>query len=143
MPMIFSIRRLRGAPALAGGRCEQGCRPAFRRCWSTTRAGAGPSGRRLAGPVQLAGDRRHGLQRQDDHQGNDCAILKASFGDAVLATRGNLNNDIGLPLTLLGLNARHRAAVIEMGMNHPGEIGYLTDWRTHGGCGDERPACPP
>ena len=53
------------------------------------------------------------------------AILKAQFGDAVLATRGNLNNDIGLPLTLLGLNAGHRAAVIEMGMNHPGEIAYL------------------
>ena len=53
------------------------------------------------------------------------AILKAAFGDAVLATRGNLNNDIGLPLTLLGLDAGHRAAVIEMGMNHPGEIAYL------------------
>jgi UDP-N-acetylmuramoyl-tripeptide--D-alanyl-D-alanine ligase len=53
------------------------------------------------------------------------AILKAQFGDAVLATRGNLNNDIGLPLTLLGLNDSHRAAVIEMGMNHPGEIAYL------------------
>lgn len=54
------------------------------------------------------------------------AILKAAFGDAVLATRGNLNNDIGLPLTLLALDASHRAAVIEMGMNHPGEIDYLT-----------------
>lgn len=53
------------------------------------------------------------------------AILKAAFGAAVLSTRGNLNNDIGLPLTLLGLSASHRAAVIEMGMNHPGEIGYL------------------
>jgi UDP-N-acetylmuramoyl-tripeptide--D-alanyl-D-alanine ligase len=53
------------------------------------------------------------------------AILKAHFGEAVLATRGNLNNDIGLPLTLLGLNETHRAAVIEMGMNHPGEIAYL------------------
>jgi UDP-N-acetylmuramoyl-tripeptide--D-alanyl-D-alanine ligase len=38
------------------------------------------------------------------------AILKAAYGDAVLATRGNLNNDIGLPLTLLGLRAAHRAA---------------------------------
>ncbi|MDR2186643.1 MAG: UDP-N-acetylmuramoyl-tripeptide--D-alanyl-D-alanine ligase [Azonexus sp.] len=53
-------------------------------------------------------------------------ILGAAFGDAVLATRGNFNNDIGLPLTLLGMNASHRAAVIEMGMNRPGEIAYLT-----------------
>lgn len=53
------------------------------------------------------------------------AVLKAAFGAAVLSTRGNLNNDVGLPLTLLGLRASHRAAVIEMGMNHPGEIAYL------------------
>jgi len=45
---------------------------------------------------------------------------------AVLATSGNLNNDIGVPTMLLRLNGGHRAAVIEMGMNHPGEIGYLT-----------------
>ena len=56
------------------------------------------------------------------------SILRVAAGSdaAVLATKGNLNNDIGMPLTLLQLTAQHRYAVIEMGMNHPGEIDYLT-----------------
>jgi UDP-N-acetylmuramoyl-tripeptide--D-alanyl-D-alanine ligase len=55
------------------------------------------------------------------------AILRAHFGDArVLATQGNLNNDIGLPLTVLELRETHRAAVIELGMNHPGETATLS-----------------
>jgi UDP-N-acetylmuramoyl-tripeptide--D-alanyl-D-alanine ligase len=54
------------------------------------------------------------------------AILRAHAGeDAVLATRGNLNTDIGVPLTLLGLRAAHRYCAIELGMNHPGEIAWL------------------
>ena len=54
------------------------------------------------------------------------AILRAHFGDArVLATEGNLNNAIGLPLTLLRLNAEHSVAALELGMNHRGETAQL------------------
>jgi UDP-N-acetylmuramoyl-tripeptide--D-alanyl-D-alanine ligase len=55
-------------------------------------------------------------------------ILNSATGSpqAVLATRGNLNNDIGVPLTLLEMRSQHRYAVIEMGMNHLREIAYLT-----------------
>jgi murE/murF fusion protein len=56
------------------------------------------------------------------------AILAAATGDAskVHATYGNLNNDIGLPLTLLKIKPQHQYVVAEMGMNHMGEIDYLT-----------------
>ena len=54
------------------------------------------------------------------------SILRAAAGDAhVLATQGNLNNDIGLPLTLLRMRAAHCWCAIELGMNHKGEIAYL------------------
>ena len=75
-------------------------------------------------------------------------VLRHRFGDeAVLATAGNFNNHIGLPLTLLKLNEKHRYAVIEMGMNHFGELFLLTRiagpnvalvnnaLRAHVGCG--------
>jgi len=54
------------------------------------------------------------------------AILRARHGtENVLATRGNFNNAIGLPLTILGLRENHAVAVIEVGMNHPGETAEL------------------
>ena len=54
------------------------------------------------------------------------AILRRHAGEAgALATRGNLNTDIGVPLTLLGLRASHRYCAVELGMNHPGEIAAL------------------
>lgn len=54
------------------------------------------------------------------------AILREHYGTShVLATSGNLNNDIGVPLTLLRLRPEHKAAVIEIGMNHPGETAEL------------------
>ncbi len=54
------------------------------------------------------------------------AILRAAVGNAAaLATQGNFNNDIGVPLTLLRLGTEHRLAVVELGMNHPGEIAGL------------------
>ncbi len=60
------------------------------------------------------------LRAQASAQGQDGALT-------VLATAGNLNNDIGVPLMLARLRHSHRSAVIEMGMNRPGEIAYLAE----------------
>lgn len=53
------------------------------------------------------------------------AAILATRGP-VLKTKGNLNNEVGVPLTLFGLGPEHRAAIVEMGMNHRGEIDRLT-----------------
>jgi UDP-N-acetylmuramoyl-tripeptide--D-alanyl-D-alanine ligase len=76
------------------------------------------------------------------------SILRAAAGaaaeDEVLATRGNLNNDIGVPLTLLRLRHTHRLGVVELGMNHPGEIAMAGDaGATSRGIGEQRPARTP
>jgi UDP-N-acetylmuramoyl-tripeptide--D-alanyl-D-alanine ligase len=54
------------------------------------------------------------------------SIFAAAVGEqSRLATAGNFNNDIGLPLTLFRLNTSHKLAVVELGMNHPGETEVL------------------
>lgn len=54
-------------------------------------------------------------------------ILKNKYKEKyILGTAGNFNNHIGLPLTLLKLNKEHKIVILEMGMNHPGEINYLS-----------------
>jgi len=53
------------------------------------------------------------------------SILKAFKPNAYLATQGNFNNEIGVPLTVLRLRRHHAVAVVELGMNHPGEIAVL------------------
>jgi UDP-N-acetylmuramoyl-tripeptide--D-alanyl-D-alanine ligase len=55
------------------------------------------------------------------------SILRAWKSAQAFATEGNFNNDIGVPLTLLRLRASHQVGVVELGMNHPGEIAYLAD----------------
>lgn len=52
------------------------------------------------------------------------AAIALTRGD-ILATRGNMNNEIGLPLTLFGLAPQHRAAILELGANHEGEIARM------------------
>ncbi len=54
------------------------------------------------------------------------SILRNYKPQSFLATQGNLNNEIGVPLTVLGLRRHHEIAVVELGMNHPGEIATLS-----------------
>lgn len=53
------------------------------------------------------------------------SVLRAWKHDRCFSTEGNFNNDVGVPLTLLRLTAAHEIGVVELGMNHPGEIAYL------------------
>lgn len=55
------------------------------------------------------------------------ALLTNVCGEKVYWTSGNLNNHIGVPLTLLELTDQHEIAIVEMGMNHQGEISFLCD----------------
>jgi hypothetical protein len=77
----------------------------------------------MARKLRYPGRRGHGQQRQDHGQELIAAILGVSR--SICVTQGNLNNDIGVPLTLMRLSAEHHALVAELGANHAGEIDYL------------------
>ncbi|WP_245932474.1 UDP-N-acetylmuramoyl-tripeptide--D-alanyl-D-alanine ligase [Isoalcanivorax indicus] len=53
-------------------------------------------------------------------------MIAVMLGEQTLATRGNLNNDIGVPLTLLSIDDQHRYGVFELGANAPGEIAWTS-----------------
>ena len=95
-------------------------------CVSDTRIGLGELAKawRASHPIPLA--LVTGSNGKTTVKEMIASIFKAAVGDDhALVTQGNLNNDIGLPLTLLKLRSSDRLAVIELGMNHPGETAQL------------------
>jgi len=100
----------------------------------------------VSGPQVLCADTRLGLGLlarywREKWQGGPLVAITGNSGKTtvkeitatllqgagpVLSTHGNLNNDYGAPLTLLGLNDQHQAAVVELGANHIGEIAWTT-----------------
>ncbi len=66
-----------------------------------------------------------GSNGKTTHKEMTFSLLNSLFPDKVLATKGNLNNHIGVPLTIFRLEEKHDIAIIEMGMNHQGEIAEL------------------
>ena len=114
-----------GAGALLVERLTEDCRPPLLEVRDS---------RRALGEIAAGWRRRHpipaiavtGSNGKTTVKEMIAAILAAHYGESArLATAGNLNNDVGLPLTVLRLDARHRAAVFELGMNRPGEIAWL------------------
>jgi UDP-N-acetylmuramoyl-tripeptide--D-alanyl-D-alanine ligase len=123
---FLGVAREKGAAgALIDGR-HAGAAPLPVIVADDTRRALGRIGRRWRGrfaPVLIAITGSNGKTTTKEML---ASILRVHAGEAaVLATKGNLNTDIGVPLTLLGLRAEHRYAVVELGMNHPGEIATL------------------
>ena len=123
---FLGVARERGAAAALVDERYQGKAPLPVLVADDTRRGLGRLGRhwrlRFA-PVLIAITGSNGKTTTKEML---ASILRAHAGDAgTLATRGNLNTDIGVPLTLLGLRSGHRYCAIELGMNHPGEIAML------------------
>jgi len=118
----------RGATAALVSRPVEGAAPYSQLVVDDTRAALGRLAAHWRGKFAIPVVALTGSNGKTTVKEMIAAILVAHAGarDLILATQGNLNNDIGMPLTLLTLRARHRFAVIEMGMNHEREIDYLT-----------------
>lgn len=93
-----------------------------------------PDSRRALGEVAMAWRQRFSLPLIAVAGSNGkttvkemiAAILAEQFGETNRwATPGNLNNEVGVPLSVFRLTAQHKAAVLELGMNHPGEIAWI------------------
>jgi len=95
-------------------------------CVADTRAGLGQLAKAWRGKHPIALALVTGSNGKTTVKEMIASIFKSAVGEsATLVTQGNLNNDIGLPLTLLRLRASDHLAVIELGMNHPGETAQL------------------
>ncbi|MGQ0510868.1 MAG: UDP-N-acetylmuramoyl-tripeptide--D-alanyl-D-alanine ligase [Betaproteobacteria bacterium] len=116
----------RGATAAMVDRRHRGAAPLPLLVVEDTRRGLGRLGahwRSRFNPVLIAVAGSNGKTTTKEML---ASILRAHAGDdATLATRGNLNTDIGVPMTLLRMTGGHTHCAIELGMNHPGEIAYL------------------
>jgi len=123
---FLSAARERGAAAAMVDERYAGAAPLPLLVVDETRRGLGRLGghwRRRFAPALIAITGSNGKTTTKEML---ASILRAHAGeDGALATRGNLNTDIGVPLTLLRMRESHRYCAIELGMNHPGEIAAL------------------
>ncbi|MCC6212649.1 MAG: UDP-N-acetylmuramoyl-tripeptide--D-alanyl-D-alanine ligase [Burkholderiales bacterium] len=123
---FLAAARERGAAAALIDERFAGTAPLPALVVEDTRRGLGRLGRHWRGrfaPVLVAITGSNGKTTTKEML---ASILRAHAGaEGALATRGNLNTDIGVPLTLLRLRAGHRYCAVELGMNHPGEIAML------------------
>ncbi len=124
--VFLEVAKQRGAAAAMVDRTHLGPAPLPLLVVEDTRKGLGRLGAHWRGrfqPVLIAVAGSNGKTTTKEML---TAILRAhAGGDRVLATPGNLNTDIGVPMTLLRMTGNHTHCAIELGMNHPGEIAYL------------------
>ncbi len=124
--VFLEVAKQRGAAAAMVDRTHLGPAPLPLLVVEDTRKGLGRLGAHWRGRFQPVLIAMAGSNGKTTTKEMLTAILRAhAGGDRVLATPGNLNTDIGVPMTLLRMTGNHTHCAIELGMNHPGEIAYL------------------